>query len=502
MPSSSAPSLGSLFGMTEFSYFSAPSWVDKSKAPGRSSLSGAHGGPVGSWRDWFRGVWNFQFFFFSPNFVWFAVACCVYVLAPYDFEAAKSLAFEDLGWVRNRAIINVGVMMGYFGFWSLSMNAFWFGSRKFNPEKQTTLPRMFHNIWYCTLGALQWTLWEAIFVHCYATGKLDYIPDNAAFATRGNAIRMVVYTMAVPLYREAHFYFTHRFIHFRALYKYVHSLHHRNTDIEPFAGLCMHPVEHLYYFSCVAPSLYFYASPFHMLWNGIHLLISPAASHSGWEDNMQSDLYHYLHHVKFECNYGTSGMPLDRMFGTFRCSLDKSLDVTYKGAAEEEEEETAKKNAPNGAVLRKRNATAVKKKPAAEAPAQNRVYRPKERRWARGGLTSLSLKDAVWSRADQAIYDIFCFCVFAFAAKVAVGSLRVNISGEFVAALVAFGPPLFGLALLRATNDKKSWRWPFHKEELAGPLGFHVALGFVAGPLFTYHTLLALFATPPPMLHI
>jgi sterol desaturase/sphingolipid hydroxylase (fatty acid hydroxylase superfamily) len=84
------------------------------------------------------------------------------------------------------------------------------------------------------------------------------------------------------------------------LYKYVHSLHHRNTDIEPFSGLCMHPVEHLYYFSCVLPSLYFYMSPFHMMWNGMHLLLSPAASHSGWEDHMQSDQFHYLHHAKFE----------------------------------------------------------------------------------------------------------------------------------------------------------------------------------------------------------
>ena len=40
-----------------------------------------------------------------------------------------------------------------------------------------------------------------------------------------------------------------RFIHIKAMYKYIHSLHHRNTDIEPFAGLCMHPIEHLYYYT-------------------------------------------------------------------------------------------------------------------------------------------------------------------------------------------------------------------------------------------------------------
>ena len=58
------------------------------------------------------------------------------------------------------------------------------------------------------------------------------------------------------------------------MYKYIHSLHHRNTDIEPFAGLCMHPVEHLYYYSCVGPSLVVFTTPFAFLWNGVHLLAS------------------------------------------------------------------------------------------------------------------------------------------------------------------------------------------------------------------------------------
>ena len=49
-------------------------------------------------------------------------------------------------------------------------------------------------------------------------------------------------------YADFHFYFIHRWLHLPGLYKYVHSLHHRNTDIEPFAGLCMHPIEHLYYY--------------------------------------------------------------------------------------------------------------------------------------------------------------------------------------------------------------------------------------------------------------
>jgi len=86
----------------------------------------------------------------------------------------------------------------------------------------------------------------------------------------------------------------------------------------------MHPVEHLYYFACILPSLVFRCSPYAFLWNGVHLLMSPAASHSGWEDHMQSDAFHYMHHRYFECNYaGTDAGFMDVIFGTFRGSMDE-----------------------------------------------------------------------------------------------------------------------------------------------------------------------------------
>ena len=40
---------------------------------------------------------------------------------------------------------------------------------------------------------------------------------------------------------------------------------------------------------------------------GFTYTIAPGAGHSGWEDHMQSDQFHYMHHKKFECNYGTGG---------------------------------------------------------------------------------------------------------------------------------------------------------------------------------------------------
>ena len=69
-------------------------------------------------------------------------------------------------------------------------------------------------------------------------------------------------------------------------------------SVEPFSGMSMHPVEHIYYLSCASLSLYVRASPFLVVWNLIHAVLAPAAGHSGYEDHWQSDQLHYLHHSK------------------------------------------------------------------------------------------------------------------------------------------------------------------------------------------------------------
>lgn len=104
-----------------------------------------------------------------------------------------------------------------------------------------------HNMWYTALGTLQWSMWEVLFVHMWATGKLKYTSDQDVMTSPIAFIATVLSLVAIPVWRGLHFYFAHRFIHIRALYKFVHSLHHRNGDIEPFSGMAMHPVEVMLY---------------------------------------------------------------------------------------------------------------------------------------------------------------------------------------------------------------------------------------------------------------
>eukprot|EP00494_Astrolonche_serrata_P034468 UN34737 len=199
-------------------------------------------------------------FFYSPNLPWFCIAMFDYIVFPYDFEAAKVWAWD---WILFRLAVNTGITFAYTGFWHFS--TYWWGwaKRPFNNNRSWRWGKFAHNMWYTWLGCVQWTVFEAIFMYCYTTGRMPYLHDDSLFGENWwDTFNFIAWFFLVPITRDIHFYFAHRFIHISVLYKYVHSLHHRNTDIEPFAGLCMHPIEHLYYYACIFPSLYIFASPF------------------------------------------------------------------------------------------------------------------------------------------------------------------------------------------------------------------------------------------------
>jgi len=99
---------------------------------------------------------------------------------------------------------------------------------------------MLHNMWYWSLGIVQWTWWEAVMVRLWATKTCTYpsfdeiMNDNKLLAIN------IFWIFAIPVWRDVHFYIAHRFLHIRAVYTYVHKLHHRNADPEPFSGMTMY----------------------------------------------------------------------------------------------------------------------------------------------------------------------------------------------------------------------------------------------------------------------
>jgi sterol desaturase/sphingolipid hydroxylase (fatty acid hydroxylase superfamily) len=309
---------GDLFGFRKGKLFGETSaHVKKEKLPGMSTL------PKPTFWDWISG--SPFVLIYSPNTLWCVASLAFYFAFPYDLSPTGAAYKSPFSWdfFIQRFPLWFCLTFGYTAFWHVSLYFWNWAKRPFIKDRPYNLEKVFHNMFWSISGIAIWTLFDNVFAFLWATGRLPYISDKTSFSTTEGFIKFALATMLVPVWRDAHFYFAHRLLHFKPLYMQVHSLHHRNTDIEPFSGLCMHPMEHLYYYACILPSLVFVCSPFAFVWNGAHLLLSPGASHSGYEDHFQADAFHYMHHRYFECNYAGFGASfLDVMMGTFTESME------------------------------------------------------------------------------------------------------------------------------------------------------------------------------------
>lgn len=363
---------------------------------------------------------------FSPNLVWFLAAVFVFFAKPYDEELFREARNGfHLRWMAPRFAVHFGVSLLYYGYFFLGCYVWRLSTRKFKPGSWPTPSNMMHNLFFWTLGMLQVAAYDAIMIRLWATRAVDMVTNQEVAENAYEAVKLAVTIALVPLWRDFHFYAAHRFIHVRALYKYVHSLHHRIPDPEPFSGLTMHPVEHLYYFSnALVPALYVRTHPLVFMFVLVHLYLAPACGHSGFEDHFQQDLYHFLHHAYFECNYGSpsSGF-LDKLGGTFRECIGKSKH--YQGEWNGEGEQNRSR----------------------EWSATAHLGLPKT--FGHGVYFTLSLA-AAW-----------LLCTSASA-----GSQSKN-DAHLVAAVIAYGPIVAALVLAQCSRDRYSWRWPFHKERVA-----------------------------------
>ena len=133
-----------------------------------------------------------------------------------------------------------------------------------------------------------------------------------------------------PLWISFHFYWIHRALHWPPLYRLAHALHHRNTNVGPWSGLSMHPVEHVLFFSSVLIHWIVPANPVHIVFHMQHQALTGATSHTGFEGMVVRDknrlalgtFHHQMHHRYFECNYGNLEVPWDKVFGSFHDGTD------------------------------------------------------------------------------------------------------------------------------------------------------------------------------------
>ncbi|XP_060531114.1 fatty acid hydroxylase domain-containing protein 2-like [Cylas formicarius] len=129
----------------------------------------------------------------------------------------------------------------------------------------------------------------------------------------------VLYELAIHiLTEEAAFYYSHRLLHSRHIYKYIHKRHHEWTAPIAVTAIYSHPVEHIFS-NLVPPFLGVFIMGSHVatawLWFTLAIL-STLNAHSGYHlPFFPSPEAHDFHHLKFNNCFGVLGV-LDRIHGT------------------------------------------------------------------------------------------------------------------------------------------------------------------------------------------
>lgn len=201
--------------------------------------------------------------------------------------------------------------------------------RKFNKDPSNKGYHVYRDILASTWGTVISAVYELSLLYLCDTSQLHLDgyhtnqPQSQADFLGTNAVRNIGIMLLIPYWVEAHFYFGHRTLHmdqpYCRLYKYIHSFHHKAVNPGPWSGLSMHPFEHVVFFSaCLLP----YLLPcnmhvLHVLFILTYTRISPIGGHDGYDKPLGGSLVHYLHHTKFNVNYGTPVVPFDEWFGTY-----------------------------------------------------------------------------------------------------------------------------------------------------------------------------------------
>ncbi len=152
---------------------------------------------------------------------------------------------------------------------------------------------------------------------------------------------------------DTYFYFTHRFMHWKKIYRYVHKIHHDSTNPTPWAAFAFHPLEAIVEVGIVP--LVVFLMPIHplalLIWvlyqTGMNVLghlgfeLFPSGFTTGkiskWHN---TSTHHNMHHKLVNCNYGLYYNFWDRIMGTNHAQYSVEFENVKTRSASNTEQET------------------------------------------------------------------------------------------------------------------------------------------------------------------
>ncbi len=176
-------------------------------------------------------------------------------------------------------------------------------------------------IFYSLITLIIYGLGIWLFLYWVKNGKTRMYANIDDFGT----LYFISSIVVMIVLHDTYFYWTHRLIHHKWIFKYVHLTHHRFSNPTPWAAFAFHPLEAIISMGIIPIILFLI--PFHhwalfvfitflTVYNAIiHLGFKIPYITSGEIQNTGED--HNLHHQGVAGNYGLYFNFWDKVMGTY-----------------------------------------------------------------------------------------------------------------------------------------------------------------------------------------
>lgn len=138
---------------------------------------------------------------------------------------------------------------------------------------------------------------------------------------------------------DTYFYWLHRLMHNKYIFKYVHLIHHKSTNPSPWAAYAFHPFEAILESGIFVLLLFimplqdwhliifFICSLIYNVYGHLGFELYPKGFNRNWFGKwINTSVNHNMHHRYFEGNYGLYFTFWDRLMGTIHPDYDKHYD--------------------------------------------------------------------------------------------------------------------------------------------------------------------------------
>ncbi len=170
--------------------------------------------------------------------------------------------------------------------------------------------------------------------------------------------------IAFILLHDTYFYFTHRFMHWKPIYPYIHKVHHLSVNPTPWAAFAFHPLEAIVEVGIVPIMIFLMPlHPFALLaWvlyqTGMNVLghlgfeLFPSGFTNGFLTKFSNtSTHHNMHHKYVTSNYGLYFNIWDRMLGTNHPEYTEQFEIVKARSKAMESEEERGNTSLQGSAL-------------------------------------------------------------------------------------------------------------------------------------------------------